>query len=66
MVVMGRLLVAMLVASCATALLIGLWGGVLFTLHPHWMFQVLFILIAIAVHFFAVYRMYFLVKRKWF
>jgi hypothetical protein len=66
MVVFGRLIVAMLIASCATAILIALWSGVLFGLQPHWIFQILFMLLAIALHFFVVYRAYSFVKRKWF
>jgi hypothetical protein len=66
MVVLGRLLVSMLVACCVTAFLIVLWSGVLFTLRPHWIFQVLFMVFALALHFFVVHRAYFIVRRKWF
>jgi hypothetical protein len=66
MAVLGRLIVAMLIASCTTAILLVMWNGFLFSVHPHWMLQILFMLFAIAFHFFIVYQAYLFVKRKWF
>ena len=64
--VFGRMIVAGLIAACVTGLLIVLWGGVLFSLHPHWVVHVTFMLAALALHFFVAYQAYYFVKRKWF
>ena len=66
MIVFGRLVVAMFVAMLFTAVFIAVWSGILFSLQPHWVFHVLFMLGALVLHFFVVRLAYVQIKRKWF
>jgi hypothetical protein len=65
MVVLGRLIVAHLIASCAVAVVIAVWGATQFSLRLHWTVDGLFALAAVTIYFYVVYQAYFWAKRKW-
>jgi hypothetical protein len=65
MAVLGRLIVAHLIASCAAAVVITVWGASQFSLRLHWVVDGLFILAVVAVYFYVAYQIYVLAKRKW-
>jgi hypothetical protein len=65
MAVLGRLIVAHLIASCAVAAVIILWGATQFSLRVHWIVDGLFALAAVTIYSYVIYQAYFWAKGKW-